>query len=74
MIDAYLIRKGSTYLLKCNGKGWLTDNPVTSNPPNPVGWWSLENHTEPGEEIYVCSAETLEELVVNLKMETLMND
>lgn len=74
MIDAYLIRNGTTYLLKCNGKGWLTDKDFTTDLSNPEGWWSLENHLEASEEIYVCSAETLEELIVNLKMETLMND
>lgn len=74
MIDAYSIRNGSTYLLKCNGKGWLMEKDCGTKIKAPDGWWSLANHQEEGGEIYVGSAETVKELLVKLKMETLMND
>ncbi|APC46102.1 hypothetical protein HYP06_gp090 [Vibrio phage vB_VspP_pVa5] len=74
MIDAYSIRNGSSYLLKYDGKGWLVDKDLVTVMANPDNWWCLAGHHEEGGEIYVCSAETVKELFVELKMETLMND
>lgn len=73
MIEAYYIRNNTQYLLKCGDKAWLVDKKCETDMEDIDRWWNLHVYPEELGEL-VTSAETVGDIIIKLKMETLLND